>query len=93
MKTLVERRQVLTEIEASCTSRKLMGDLGTKIMLLIVKDYVANGTPYLNKEVRIVGNSTPELRASVPCKYVINLYNDLGKQDTVVIRAQNLLAV
>ena len=93
MKTLGERRQVLTQIETSCTSRKLMGDLGTKIMLLIVQDYVATGTTYLNKEVRIVGNSTPELRASVPCKYVLNLYNDPEKPDTVVIRAQNLLSI
>jgi len=87
MKTRAERLQVVEEIRANCVSKELTKDLGTKVLFAILDDYLEKGTVYLDKELRIIGNSTPALRNSAPCKYVLNLYNDPEKTDTVVIRS------
>ena len=87
MKTIAERLQVVEEIRANCGAKDLTRDLGTKVLFAILDDYLEKGTIYLDKELRIIGNSTPALRNSAPCKYVLNLYNDSGKTDTVVIRS------
>jgi hypothetical protein len=87
MKTRQERLFTVEEIQANCVAKGLTQDLGTKVLFAILHDYVENGTVYLEKELRIIGNSTPALRNSAPCKYVLNLYNDRAKIDTVVIRA------
>ena len=86
MKTRAERLQVVEEIQANCVAKDLIRDLGTKVLFAILDDYLEKGTIYIGKELRIIGNSTPALRNSAPCKYVLNLYNDPGKTDTVVIR-------
>ena len=87
MKTRAERQLVADETKENCSVNRLTGDLGTKVLFLILDDYVETGSVYLGKELRIVGNSTPALRASAPCKYIVNLYNDPAKSDTVIIRA------
>ena len=86
MKTRAERQSVVEEIRANCFAKELTKDLGTKVLFAILDDYLEKGTIYLGKELRIIGNSTPALRNSAPCKYVLNLYNDPEKTDTVVIR-------
>jgi hypothetical protein len=88
LKTRQERLQVVQETKTNCTKQGLQADLGTRVLYAILDDYLEKGTPYLNKELRIIGNSTPALRASAPCKFVVNLYNDPGRRDTIVLRPQ-----
>ena len=86
MKTRAERQSVVEEIRSNCVAKDLTKDLGTKVLFAILDDYLEKGTIYLDKELRIIGNSTPALRNNAPCKYVLNLYNNPEKTDTVVIR-------
>jgi hypothetical protein len=87
MKTRAERLFTVEEIRRNCIAKELTKDLGTKVLFAVLDDYLEKGTIYLEKELRIIGNSSPALRNSAPCKYVLNLYNDRAKTDTVVIRA------
>ncbi len=87
MKTRAERLLTVEEIRSNCEAKELTRDLGTKVLFAILDDYLEKGTVYLEKELRIIGNSTPALRNSAPCKYELNLYNNPSKTDTVVIRS------
>jgi hypothetical protein len=88
MKSRAERLQVIQEVQSQLTTLGLNSDLGTQVLNRILADYLETGSPYLGKELRIIGNSSPAMRNSVPSKYVINLYNDPEKRDTIVIRPQ-----
>jgi hypothetical protein len=59
---------------------QLTDDMATKVLFRMLDNYQKDGTQYLNKELRITRSQQ---------KYVVNLYNDLLKKDTVLIRSLN----
>jgi len=47
----------------------------------MLDNYHRDGTIYLDKELNL------NLRHQTPRKYIVNLYNDRSRKDTVIIRA------
>lgn len=80
-RTQKQRLVVANETKFACLEHTLERDVATKILFTMLDNYVEHGTTYIGKE----------LKFSLPCaggprKYVINLYNDIGKKDVVVIK-------
>jgi len=86
-RTYEERAVIVQEVRTACREKNLEKELATAVLFQMLNNYLTHGTTYIAKDIRIIGNSTPELRGSAPAKYVVNLYNDSEKRDTVVIRS------
>jgi hypothetical protein len=80
-KTASERLRVVNETKMKCIEHNLTDDLATKILFKMLDKYHQDGTVYTNKELALQG------RYDLRRKYVINLWNDHKKRDTVLIRA------
>lgn len=74
-----DRLLIANEVKMQCIDHDLMGELGTKVLFRMLDNYVDHGTTYINKELGILQLSQR------PRKYVVKLYNDPSKVDTVVI--------
>lgn len=79
-KTASERLLAVNETKMKCIEHNLMSDIATKILFKMLDNYHRDGTTYIGKELKLKG------RYDVPRKYVVNLYNQRGKQDVVLIR-------
>jgi hypothetical protein len=80
-KTSGERLITVNEIKMKCIEHDLTNDTATKVLFIMLNNYHRDGTTYINKELKLSG------RYDIPRKYVINLWNDQTKTDTVLIRA------
>jgi len=76
-----ERLQTVNETKMQCIDHELTGDLATKILFQMLDNYQRDGTTYIDKELNL------NLRHHTPRKFVVNLYNDRSRKDTVVIKA------
>lgn len=81
--TLTRKKRLLTvnETKMKCIEHDLTDDIATKILFTMLDNYVNDGTSYVNKELVLQGHYDR------PRKYLINLYNDVSKRDTVLIRS------
>lgn len=79
-KSRSQRLIISTETKINCIEHELEHELATKILFTMLDNYVEKGVIYLGKELKF------RLRCDRPRKYVINLYNDVSKKDTVLIR-------
>ena len=79
-KTKSQRLQILNEAKLSCLEHDLQDQIASKVLFRMLDNYYENGTTYINKEL------TLHLRYDMPRKYVVNLYNDMDKKDTVIIK-------
>jgi hypothetical protein len=75
------RLQTVNETKMRCIEHELTGDIATTILFQMLDNYQRDGTAYIGKELNL------NLRHQTPRKYVINLYNDLSRKDTVIIKA------
>lgn len=80
-KTASERLIPVNETKIKCIEHNLTDDLATKILFTMLDNYYRDGTIYTNTELKLAG------RYDVPRKYVVNLWNDRSKKDTVLIRS------
>jgi hypothetical protein len=80
-----ERQRTANDVRTFLQTKGIMPELASQVLLKILDDYVDKGTPYINKELTILGSS-PGMRTSVASKFVVNLYNDRQHTDTVVLR-------
>lgn len=76
-----ERLQTVNETKMRCIDHGLTGDVATTILFRMLDNYHRDGTIYINKELNL------NLRHQTPRKYVVNLYNDRSRKDTVIIKA------
>ena len=83
MRTRAERLATLNEVKLVCMEHELSDDIGTRVLYSILDKYVDNGETYVNKEIRLVK------RYDRPRYYLVNLYNDKTKVDTVVIKSRD----
>jgi hypothetical protein len=74
-----DRVCVVNEVKMRCIEHDLMDEIGTKVLFRILDEYVEKGTPCVGKELGILKLSQR------PRKYVIRLFDDPSKTDTVVI--------
>jgi hypothetical protein len=81
-KTKMERMKIYAEVEEKIYEHRLESELASKILMSMMDNYLLKGTTYINKEL------TLDLRADIPRKYVVNLFNDKDLTDSVVIRSQ-----
>lgn len=79
-RTASNRLVSVNETKMKCITMQLTDDMATKVLFRMLDNYQKDGTQYLNKELRITRSQQ---------KYVVNLYNDLLKKDTVLIRSLN----
>lgn len=80
-RTASQRLVTVNETKMKCIEHDLTDDLATKILFRMLDNYHENGSVYENVELRLKGRYDRER------KYVVNLYNDATKKDTVLIRA------
>ena len=78
-KSRKQRHVIVTETKINCMQHTLGSNLATKILFTMLDNYEQTGTTYLGKELKFT------LFGDIPRKYVINLYNDVNKKDTVLI--------
>lgn len=81
IKTASERLITVNKTKIKCIEHDLTDDIATKILFTMLDNYHRDGTVYLNKELKL------NKRYDRPRKYVINLWNDRNKIDTVMIRS------
>lgn len=82
-KNALQRMAIVQEIENKLIAERIETELGSRVLLRILDDYVTNGTRYIGKEVKLL------LKAGEPRKFIINLYNDRRLRDQVLIRLIN----
>ena len=80
-KTKEERMKTYLEVETNIDKHNLEGELASKILMTMLDNYLTKGTTYINKELRL------NLRGDIPRKYIVNLFNNKNKRDTVVIKS------
>lgn len=79
--TASQRLKSINETKMKCIELDLLDDIATKVLFQMLDNYHKDGTTYINKELRL------NIRHHIPRKYVVNLYNDTRKKDSVLIRA------
>ncbi len=82
-KSKSQRLVIATETKLKCIEHELEHEIATKILFTMLDNYVDKGVTYINKELKLA------LYCDRPRKYVINLYNDVSKKDTVLIRVDD----
>ena len=80
MRTRTQRLATANEVKIQCINHQLSDDLGTRVLYKILDRYVNTGEVYVGKELRLVK------RYDRPRYYLVNLFNDPDKKDTVLIR-------
>jgi hypothetical protein len=80
MRTRAQRLSTANEVKLQCIEHQLSDDLGTRVLYTMLDRYVNTGETYIGKEIRLVK------RYDRPRYYLVNLYNDTNKKDTVLIR-------
>lgn len=75
-KTKSERLQVVNEIKMNCIENKLGNQVALKVLYMMLDNYYQHGTTYINKKLTLQNNEQ---------MIVVNLYNDKGKIDKVII--------
>jgi hypothetical protein len=76
-KTPSERLRIVNEVKLNIIKNNIQNDLASKTLFTLLNTYHENGTTYTNKELNFI---------TLNKKYIINLYDDVKKKDTVVIR-------
>lgn len=79
-KSASERLKIVNETKLKLIENHLMDDPSTKVLWIFLNNYHANGTE-CHCELPL------KLRYDIPRKYVVDLWNDAKKMDTVVIKA------
>ncbi len=80
MRTREQRLKTANEVKLQCIEHQLSDDLGTRVLYTMLDLYVNRGETYEDKRIRLVK------RYDRPRYYLVNLYNDENKKDTVLIR-------
>ena len=75
-KTKSERLQVVNEIKMNCIENRLGNQVALKVLYMMLYNYYQEGTTYINKKLTLQNNEQ---------MIVVNLYNDKGKIDKVII--------
>ena len=78
-KTKSERLQVVNEIKMNCIEQNYGNHVALNVLYAMLENYYQCGTTYINKKL------TLNLRDNIPRIIVVNLYNDIGKTDKVII--------
>jgi hypothetical protein len=78
-RTKADRIKIVNEVKMNCIEHDLMEEIGTKVLFKMLDEYVSKGTPFVGKQLGILKLS-PQ-----PRKYIVKLYNDPSKVDTVII--------
>jgi hypothetical protein len=73
------RLATINDIKLKCIQHNLQDDPATKILFKLLDDYHQNGTIY-HLELKL------KRRYDRPRKFLVDLYNDINKKDTVMIR-------
>ena len=72
-----ERLRIVNEVKIKCMSMDITDELATIVLFKMLDNYYRDGTVYIGKEL----NSARSGR-----RFIINLYNDPSRKDTVVVR-------
>jgi hypothetical protein len=83
MKSRTERLSTANEVKLVCIEHQLSDDIGTQVLYRMLDKYVDDGETYINKEIRLTK------RYDRPRYFLVNLYNDETKKDTVVIKCRD----
>ncbi len=83
MKSRAERLATANEVKLVCMEHQLSDDIGTQVLYRMLDKYVDDGETYVNKEIRLTK------RYDRPRYFLVNLYNDEAKKDTVVIKCRD----
>jgi hypothetical protein len=75
-KTKSERLQIVNEIKMNCIENRLGNQVALKVLYMMLHNYYQEGTTYINKKLTLQNNEQ---------MIVVNLYNDKGKIDKVII--------
>ena len=75
-KTKSERLQVVNEIKMNCIENRFGNQVALKVLYMMLDNYYQEGTTYINKKLTLQNNEQ---------MIVVNLYNDKGKIDKVII--------
>jgi hypothetical protein len=79
-RTQSERLKITNETKMKCIELELTEEVATNVLFAMLDKYHEDGTTYIGKELQL----SP--RHLTPRKYVVNLWNSMGKKDTVLIR-------
>ena len=82
-KTKMERMKIYADVESKIFQHRLEGEIGGKILLRMLNNYLLKGTTYIDKYIKL------DLRGDHPRMIHVNLYNDKDKVDNVVIQSAN----
>ena len=82
-RTATERFAIMNDVELKLIEHRIDHEIATQVLKRIMNDYIVHGTRYLHKELSL------KLRADIPRKYIINLYNDKRMKDQIYISADD----
>lgn len=81
-KTKQERQQTVSEVKFNIINKDLENEIASKVLFRMLDIYVETGQPVIEKELSL------HLPGDAPRKFVVNLYNQKNRMDTVVIKSK-----
>lgn len=81
-RTKQERERTADEVKFNVYSNQIEDCIASRCLFKILEDYVDKGTAYVDKHL------TLDVKTVDQKYYLINLYNDKNKKDTVLIRTR-----
>lgn len=85
IRTTEDRTRIVNEIKFNLMSLDIQNELTMRILFAMLHNYINNGTTYIKKELTI------NTQNNIQQVFLINLFNDTSKTDTVIISKRVIL--